>query len=79
MGAFAFNLEHGDGSPADPPTLKTAVPNWASGDTSRWGVAGRCAWSGFGTFATTTAPTGRLPWSFRTWPKERLASSSDVS
>lgn len=30
--AFAFKLEHQDGTPADPPTLQTAVPNWAAGD-----------------------------------------------
>jgi hypothetical protein len=33
MGAFAFKLEHHDVTPADPPTLKTAVPNWETGDT----------------------------------------------
>jgi hypothetical protein len=33
MGAFAFMLEREDGTPADPPTLKTAVPNWRAGDT----------------------------------------------
>jgi hypothetical protein len=26
-------LEHEDGTPADPPTLHTAVPNWQVGDT----------------------------------------------
>jgi hypothetical protein len=31
--AFMFRLEHEDGTPADPPTLKSAVPNWRSGDT----------------------------------------------
>jgi hypothetical protein len=31
--AFQFRLEHDDGSPADPPTLKAAVPNWRAGDT----------------------------------------------
>jgi hypothetical protein len=31
--AFQFRLEHDDGTPADPPTLKTAVPDWRSGDT----------------------------------------------
>jgi hypothetical protein len=31
--AFQFRLEHEDGTPADPPTLKTAVPNWRPGDT----------------------------------------------
>jgi hypothetical protein len=30
--AFTFKLEHPDGTPADPPTLRSAVPNWAPGD-----------------------------------------------
>jgi hypothetical protein len=33
MGAFAFKLEREEGTPADPPTLWTAVPNWSAGDT----------------------------------------------
>jgi hypothetical protein len=33
MGAFAFKLEREDGTPADPPTLTAAVPNWSPGDT----------------------------------------------
>jgi hypothetical protein len=28
MGAFAFRLEREGGTPADPPTLSTAVPTW---------------------------------------------------
>jgi hypothetical protein len=31
--AFTYTLEHEDGSPADPPTLASAVPNWRPGDT----------------------------------------------
>ena len=31
--AFTFKLEHEDGTPADPPVLHTAVPNWSVGDT----------------------------------------------
>jgi hypothetical protein len=31
--AFLFRLETSEGAPADPPTLRTAVPNWSSGDT----------------------------------------------
>lgn len=31
--SFIFTLEHEDGSPADPSTLATAVPNWKPGDT----------------------------------------------
>jgi hypothetical protein len=38
--AFTFKLEHEDGTPADPPTLQTAVPNWRPGDTIPLG-AGR--------------------------------------
>jgi hypothetical protein len=33
MGLFAYKLERADGTPADPPTLKTAVPTWQEGDT----------------------------------------------
>jgi hypothetical protein len=31
--AFLFRLEDEDGTPADPPTFRTAVPNWRPGDT----------------------------------------------
>ena len=31
--AFMFRLMQEDGAPADPPTLKSAVPNWRPGDT----------------------------------------------
>ena len=31
--AFTFKLVQEDGTPADPPTLETAVPTWRSGDT----------------------------------------------
>ncbi len=30
---FTYRLEYEDGTPADPPTLDTAVPNWRAGDT----------------------------------------------
>jgi hypothetical protein len=30
--AFQFRLEHEDGTPAKPPTLRAAVPNWRPGD-----------------------------------------------
>ena len=30
--AFLCRLEHEDGTPADPPTFRTAVPNWRPGD-----------------------------------------------
>jgi hypothetical protein len=33
MAGFTFRLEHEDGTPADPPTFHTAVPNWQTGDT----------------------------------------------
>jgi hypothetical protein len=38
--AFLFRLEMEDGSPADPPTLSAAVPNWSAGDVIALG-AGR--------------------------------------
>jgi hypothetical protein len=31
--AFMFRLEQADGTPADPPRLDVAVPNWSAGDT----------------------------------------------
>jgi hypothetical protein len=33
MAAFTFKLERHDGTPADPPVLRTAVPDWHAGDT----------------------------------------------
>ena len=33
MAGFYFRLENEDGTPADPPVLHTAVPNWQAGDT----------------------------------------------
>jgi hypothetical protein len=31
--AFHFKLEREDGTPADPPTHKAAVPDWRDGNT----------------------------------------------
>lgn len=31
--AFQFRLENEEGTPANPPTLKAAVPDWRAGDT----------------------------------------------
>jgi hypothetical protein len=33
MAAFTFKLELADGTPADPPSFRAAVPNWRPGDT----------------------------------------------
>jgi hypothetical protein len=30
--AFTYRLEYKDGTPADPPTLASAMPNWNAGD-----------------------------------------------
>ena len=30
--AFTYKLEHEDGTPADPPTFRTAVPTWNAGE-----------------------------------------------
>jgi hypothetical protein len=37
MAAFTFKLELADGTPADPPTLKAAVPDWRPGHTIHLG------------------------------------------
>lgn len=31
--AFLFRVETADGTPAEPPTLMSAVPSWRAGDT----------------------------------------------
>jgi hypothetical protein len=33
MAAFTVKLEQADGTPADPPTIRSAVPNMRPGDT----------------------------------------------
>jgi len=33
MSGFTYKLEHPDGTPAEPPTLTSAVPNWGPDDT----------------------------------------------
>jgi hypothetical protein len=33
MAGFLFKLETEDGTPAEPPSLSSAVPNWGPGDT----------------------------------------------
>jgi hypothetical protein len=38
VGAFLYRLEREDGTPADPPTLQAAVPNWRPGDTIALGA-----------------------------------------
>jgi hypothetical protein len=43
MAGFTFKLEHQDGTPADPPVLHTAVPNWSAGDTIPLSAEGRFA------------------------------------
>jgi hypothetical protein len=32
MAGFTYRLEHKDGTPADPPTFRAAVPTWQAGD-----------------------------------------------
>lgn len=33
MTGFIFKLEQADGTPANPPSFRAAVPNWRAGDT----------------------------------------------
>ena len=35
---FTFKLERLDGTPADPPSIRVAVPNWHPGDTVHLGA-----------------------------------------
>ena len=39
--AFTFKLEHPDGTAADPPTIRSAVPNWEIGDKIPFGPGRR--------------------------------------
>jgi hypothetical protein len=67
MAGFFFRLETADGSPAEPPTLHSAVPNWRAGDTIPFGYKTLRSWA----FATTTPRNPRY-WSSRTWADEPL-------
>jgi hypothetical protein len=40
---FSFRLEDEHGAPAEPPTLKSAVPDWRPGDTIPLGPEGNAA------------------------------------
>jgi hypothetical protein len=35
---FTFNLERADGTPADPPSFRAAVPDWRAGDVIALGA-----------------------------------------
>jgi hypothetical protein len=37
MAGFLFKLETADGTPAEPSQLRSAVPNWAPGETIHFG------------------------------------------
>jgi len=65
--AFVFRLEDEDGSPADPPSLDSAAPNWRQGDTI---PLGRPSVSLM--FETTTQIKRRC-WSLKTCPNGPLA------
>jgi hypothetical protein len=63
--AFLFRLELADGTPADPPKLDAAVPNWRTATRSTW-AGDRYESLGF----ETKRPTHPRCWSLRTWPDE---------
>ena len=37
MAGFLFRLKRADGTPAEPPSFSSAVPNWAPGETIHFG------------------------------------------
>jgi hypothetical protein len=37
MAGFLFKLERADGTPAEPSSFSSAVPNWAPGETIHFG------------------------------------------
>jgi hypothetical protein len=70
--AYIFRLEHEEGTPTDPPTLRTAVPDWHPSDTIPLGQR-LCAWSRFETMTRIK----RRCWWLRTLPQR--ATSGDPS
>ena len=54
---FTFRLEQADGTPAEPPSLRSAVPNWRVGDTIPLGRDRTCAWSASSSQARTSRPS----------------------
>jgi hypothetical protein len=62
--AFTEKLEHEDGTPADPPTIRVAVPTWNPGNTISLAPTGRYAGSRF----VARMRISRLCWSLRNEP-----------
>jgi hypothetical protein len=60
--AFSYKLEQPDGTPADPPTLRSAVSSWHAGDSIRLAGVVRCACSTCGS-ATSRATIRCWSWS----------------
>jgi hypothetical protein len=71
---FTIKLERVDGTPAEPPSIKTGVTNWRPGDTIPIGRRHSASFA----FATTMQTSLRY-WSLRTWLEERLAPRADIS
>jgi hypothetical protein len=65
--AFTYQLEHEDGTPADPPTYRGAVPNWNVGNAIPLGKNAPRR-------RRVPRRRGRPSWSFRTWANEPLAT-----
>jgi hypothetical protein len=72
---FAYRLELEDGTPADPPTLKTAVPNRAASDTIPLGPCRMLRVVRLRDDAADQPPVLVV----EEWPEERLAPSADAS
>jgi hypothetical protein len=70
---FLFKLEHPDGTAADSPTLRTAVPNWRAGDTIPLGAA-----RSLRVVDVRDHDAHEPSWSSRTCPKQRLPVGADV-
>ena len=74
MAGFLFRLERADGTPAELPTLHSAVPNWRAGDTIPFGYK-TLRVVGVRDDDADQAPVR----SSRTWPDKRLAPGSRSS
>ena len=73
---FLFKLTHADGTPADPPTVRVAVPNWRAGDTITVGhrslrvIRFATAYVGFGPRTRSKIRTAPSNAGFRTQARE---------
>jgi hypothetical protein len=76
--AFQFRLEHKEGTPAGPPTLKAAVPDWRPGNTIALGHGRMFRVVGTRVEEGSEGDPVSVLVVEETWPKEPLAKLSRI-